>query len=452
MRLFYFLLFFSFFKLFSNEKTDSLAAKGNAEQPNAVTLKVLDEADQPAAELSLSKNHSTICLNMIVKNESNVICRCLESVKPFIDYWVIVDTGSTDGTQKIIKEFMKDIPGELQERPWINFAHNRNEALSLAKGKSDYIFFIDADDKIEIAPDFHKKQLFDDSYMIDIKYGGMTYGRIALVKEGLPWEWKGAVHEVLVCYEAGPSGHLNDVIMRIIGGGDRSQDPKKFLRDAALLEKELEKDPTHARSQFYLAQSYRDAKSHDLAMIHYQKRVDMGGWDQEVFWSLYQVAQLTEELKKPESEIIKAYTRAYLYRPTRLEPLYGLCYYYRRQENYLMGYLIGQFVLKAFGNPAIRSMAHPLSDTSLMPDQLELTAPNDPLFIESCVYDYAFLLEYSICAYWLGKYQESKDICNHLLTKSDLPPHVRDCVKKNLSFSNQKLSEKMSIPILLKAG
>ena len=46
---------------------------------------------------------SKICLNMIVKDESRVIRRCLESVKPLIDYWVIVDTGSTDGTQEIIK-------------------------------------------------------------------------------------------------------------------------------------------------------------------------------------------------------------------------------------------------------------------------------------------------------------------------------------------------------------
>jgi Glycosyl transferase family 2. len=75
----------------------------------------------------------TVCLNMIVKNEIHVIRRCLSAVKEFIDYWVIVDTGSTDGTQEAIREFMKDSPGELHERPWCNFAHNRNEALDLAR-------------------------------------------------------------------------------------------------------------------------------------------------------------------------------------------------------------------------------------------------------------------------------------------------------------------------------
>src|ERR1700722_13597203 len=81
---------------------------------------------------------SQICLNMIVKNESHVIERCLASVKGIIDYWVIVDTGSTDGTQEIITNYLKDIPGELIERPWKNFGFNRTEALLLAREKGDY--------------------------------------------------------------------------------------------------------------------------------------------------------------------------------------------------------------------------------------------------------------------------------------------------------------------------
>ncbi len=92
----------------------------------------------------------TICLNMIVKNEAHIIAETLDSVAPHISSWVIVDTGSTDGTQDLIRNHMAGlgIPGELYERPWRNFGHNRTEALHLAQGHGDYIWAIDADETV----------------------------------------------------------------------------------------------------------------------------------------------------------------------------------------------------------------------------------------------------------------------------------------------------------------
>jgi glycosyltransferase involved in cell wall biosynthesis len=97
-----------------------------------------------------------ICLNMIVKNEADVVAETLDSVAPYISSWVIVDTGSTDGTQDVIRKHMArlGIPGELHERPWRNFGHNRTEALNLAQGHGDYIWVIDADDIVVGTPDF----------------------------------------------------------------------------------------------------------------------------------------------------------------------------------------------------------------------------------------------------------------------------------------------------------
>jgi glycosyltransferase involved in cell wall biosynthesis len=81
------------------------------------------------------KKQPTICLTMIVKNESKVIRRCIDSVKDYINYWVIVDTGSTDGTQDLVKEIMDEygIPGELHERPWVDFGHNRTRVFNMLK-------------------------------------------------------------------------------------------------------------------------------------------------------------------------------------------------------------------------------------------------------------------------------------------------------------------------------
>ena len=134
-----------------------------------------------SGSLGAEASRKTLCLNMIVKNEKPVIARCLASVKPIVDYWVIVDTGSTDGTQDIIRECMKDVPGELYERPWKNFEHNRNEALELSKGKSDYVLIMDADDKLEFDPTFKLPQLTAGSYRLWLKLGGVSYQRHQII-------------------------------------------------------------------------------------------------------------------------------------------------------------------------------------------------------------------------------------------------------------------------------
>ena len=93
----------------------------------------------------------TICLNMIVKNEAPIIANLLKSVKDVIDYYIIVDTGSNDGTPEIIKKIMDEykIDGEIHHEKWINFGINRQQALDKAIGKADYALIIDADEEIK---------------------------------------------------------------------------------------------------------------------------------------------------------------------------------------------------------------------------------------------------------------------------------------------------------------
>ena len=99
----------------------------------------------------------TVTLCMIVKDEAHVIERCLSSVLPMIDYWVIVDTGSTDGTQQKIKDFFdrNGIKGELHQSTWTDFGTNRSEALAYAqKTGHDYSLMIDADEILVFDPGF----------------------------------------------------------------------------------------------------------------------------------------------------------------------------------------------------------------------------------------------------------------------------------------------------------
>jgi len=366
----------------------------------------------------------TICLNMIVKNESPVIERCLESVKPLIDTWVIVDTGSTDGTQDIIRNFMKDIPGELQERPWINFGHNRNEALELAKGKADYVLIIDADESLVFKPEFKLPDIDKDYYYITTEYGGTNYPRNQLVSTALDWKWVGVLHEVLCCDDAKTNSTLENVVNYVRTDGNRSTDPLKYHKDAALLEKAMLEDPKHTRNQFYLAQSYRDAGENALALMNYKKRIAMGGWDQEIFWSLLQVGILQETLGMSPEIIKKGYENTYQYRPTRLEPLYRLATYKRSLNDFQGGY---EAALKG----------------------LHLRSSNDLLFVETWIYDYGLLLEYSINAYWVDKYYEALLASHLLLANPKIPENVRECATRNLVWINLKINEELEKQKLL---
>lgn len=359
----------------------------------------------------------TICLSMIVKNESAVITRCLATVKPIIDHWVIVDTGSTDGTQEIIKEYMKDIPGELYEHPWVDFAHNRNQALEYTAGKADYALFIDADEMLEYAPDFKLPELDKDSYLMTLLRGNIQYGLTSLVRTDMGWKWVGVLHEYLSCPERKTVGQINGVFKTTKSDGDRSKDPQKYLKDIRVLQAALEKEPTNDRYMFYLAQSFHDYGDYENSIETYQKRVAMGGWDQEVFYSLWQIARMQEYLDKDTETVASAYKKAYLYRPIRAEPLNDLAKYYMLHKDFEKAY-------------EVSSIAR------------TIPRPSDILFVEKTAYDFDIELEYSVAAYWVGHYEESQKVNLDLLAKSNLPDEIRKLVENNLAFANKKLIEK----------
>ena len=369
-----------------------------------------------AVHFTLIANDPTICLNMIVKDESAVITRCLGSLKSLIDYWVIVDTGSTDGTQKIIKEFMKDVPGELHERPWKNFGHNRNEALSLAKGKGDYLLFIDADEIFQHEPNYKFPKLDKDFYFITTNFNGTHYGRVQLVNNHLGWKWEGVLHEGLACKGARSSGLIKGITNFVYTDGARSKDPKKYEKDALALEEALLLEPKNSRYVFYLAQSYKDAGNYPKALENYQKRIEMKGWDEEVFISMLYSAEMKELMEYPKEDVVKSYVKAFEYRPSRREPLYRLAQYLRKNEHYAHGYVVAKA-------------------------GLAIPQPKDLLFVDTGSYSYGTLLESSICAYWMGKYQECHDETCQILAIKDLPLHIKECAERNLAFAKQKIKE-----------
>lgn len=357
----------------------------------------------------------TVCLNMIVKDESPVIKRSLSSVKNMIDYWVIVDTGSTDGTQQIIKEFMKDIPGELHERPWVNFEHNRNEALALAKNKGDYVLFIDADEQLEFSQAFLRPFLDQDCYLISVRQEFSDILRVFLVKNSMNWTWKGVLHEELICPQASTIGMLKGVaISALFQDGHRAQDPKKHLKDAQTLEEALRKDPSNARYTIFLAQSYLCGKDYPSALKAFIKRAAMGGNEEEVFWSLYQIGCIREILGAPSNEIIDCYSKAYAFRPSRAEPLFRLANHYYETDHFLLGYCVAQL-------------------------GLSISYPNDLIYVQRPIYDYLLLFVTANCAHRLGRYEEAATLYKKILSMKNLPAEMQKETAFNLSINEQCL-------------
>lgn len=365
---------------------------------------------------------STICLNMIVKDEKDVIERALNSAIPFIDTWVIVDTGSTDGTQEIIKNTLKNIPGTLYERPWKNFEHNRNEALSLAKGKADYILILDADDTLESEKGFTlPKNLDKDYYHLWIHLGGTTYTRPQLIKASLPWSWVGVLHEALVCPSAVNSGLLEGLKYVCSRDGARSKDPEKYLKDALVLEEAVKNEPDNRRYIFYLAQSYRDAGKPEESLKWYNKRIELRGWDEEVFWSMLQVAHLQRQLDLPIETVLDSYYRAHRFRPHRVEPLYYMAEIYNQLQNYDLAYATIKY-----------------KDFIKQPPQRDL------LFNQDWIDDYGIDFQLSIASYYVGKYEESLQCCDKLLKNENIPESWKEITISNRKFPLEKINEKIA--------
>jgi glycosyltransferase involved in cell wall biosynthesis len=352
---------------------------------------------------------------MIVKNEAQVITRCLASVKPLIDYWVIVDTGSTDGTQEIIQQFLADIPGELHQSSWRNFGENRTEAFELAKYKGDYILFMDADDTLEWDEDVTLPHLSSDLYNFWRGTKSFSYIKPQLVRGDLPWKWVGVTHEYLDCKKPYTSKILEG-IHYVSGDGGARSGVEKFWKNIELLTEGLKEEPNNIRYMFYLAESYKDAGEKAKALEWYQKRAMSGGWSEEVFWSKLQIAHILRDLRFPATIVILSYEDAHAFRPHRIEPIYYLVEFLNQQEEYL----------KAYEWICFReSLSKPLT--------------RDYLFNEDWIQDYGFLFQKSICSYYVGQYQESLDACNQLLLNPQLPQVWRELVESNRLFPLEML-------------
>lgn len=361
-----------------------------------------------------------IALSGIVKNESKIIRRCLDACKDVIDYVAITDTGSTDKTPEIIEQWSKDnnVPCNVTRSKWVNFSHSRTEALRNSENAfpdADYLLLIDADMilenngfTIEI-----KNNLSKDAYYLEQYNPGIKYSNVRLVSTKHKWYYVGVTHEYITCQNHSEIVHLSELRINDIGDGGSKSD--KFTRDIKLLSDELKNknldQGLRTRYTFYLAQSYFDTNKYSKSLRYYRERLNMGGYDMEVWYSIYKIALCLEKMGRWE-EAEQEFIRAYSMKSYRCEPLTEIVRHHTFSEK--PDYARAELYI------------HKLEKQRDMPNM-------DGLFNIAHYKEYYIDFLISIVAYYCDEKTMGLKACNRIL-ESNAPEYIKQRTHENIKF------------------
>jgi len=325
-----------------------------------------------------------VVLVTMVKNEGAIIQRMLQSAFSAAKYVVVCDTGSTDDTlQKATDACGDSIPFRAYGDEWKNFGHNRTLALKHGRDAIDkwglcreetWMLLLDGD-MILVDAGFNPSQLNDDVILLEQRGGGIAYSNVRLIRSSISATYKCYTHEYLD-HGIAAKGTLKTLWIDDKGDGGCKAD--KLPRDEKLLQAQLKETPMDARTLFYLGHTLRDMGKTSEALVYYRKRVHVGGWDEEVWYSRYCIGMCLEKLGKT-NEALDEYAGAWASRPWRNEPLLKMAGIYHARNDHARAYWTAKAGL---------STAYPTGDL---------------LFVEKEAYYDSFLRFASIHGYFIGQ-------------------------------------------------
>lgn len=365
----------------------------------------------------------TLGLSMIVKNEHHVIERVLNSVYKHIDYWVIVDTGSTDGTQKLVIDFFNDknIPGELKQIEWRDFSTSRNVALEAVEATCKWGIWIDADEEFFPEDKTTLKEklegVSDDTETVSLmtKYGSVNYARKNIWKCGLGFRWVGPIHELLMREEE-KSGIVfsSGYVLVKPEGSSWANVQEKYAEHAKILEAYTHEndDP---RWIFYTAQSYRDSNNFVKAIEWYRKRAEINtGYYEEIYVSRFMIARLADLLKWPKQDVMALYNEAHKADPLRGESLKYLILYLHSLKDWELAYVYSSYAIRY---------------------NLKNPYPTRALFIDNDCYQYQILELHAISCYYSKRLEEGSTAYWNM--RKQLPKNIKPDVLKRIEENAQ---------------
>lgn len=356
-------------------------------------------------------------LCMIVKDEVAGIAKTLESVRPHIDRWLILDTGSTDGTQALVRTVMAEVPGELHEAPFVDFATTRNAVMDLAGTDCEYILWLDAEDCLHGGDNLRRfleqgpQAALADGFFLTMRMASNAFRSIRLVRSRAGWRYRGVVHEVLMA----PEGHgSRQLIPDVAITHERQQESAertraRWERDRELLFQAIAQNPLDTRATFYLAQTYRCLGMIPEAIATYRRRVELGGWQEEVYCSLMAIADMSSTVGIQWPEVQQLYLEAHAMAPHRAEPLCAIADHYVKEQAYALGYV---FALRAYEIP--------------YPEQ-------DILFVDAGTYTWRAADLLATTAYYVGAFALGAKAARQALAASPDNPRLQ----ANLRFYEQ---------------
>ena len=374
-----------------------------------------------------------ITVLMMVKNEKKRLHVSLESVKSFADSIVIFDTGSTDNTIQICKDFSEkyNIPLRLKEGAFVDFSTSRNESLEFADSFEDidYLLLLDTNDELRGGDNLRR---FAEEYkdnkstgflMVQEWWSGQhdKYYNVRFIKAHKGWRYAGVVHEYIkTSMDEEPIVKLPDSAILY---QDRTQDDdksgKRFKRDKELLYNEYVKDPTEPRTVFYLAQTCSCLGENDESLYFYKIRSTLEGFQEEKFHSLLRSGELTQKLNHEWHDSMIFYIKAFEH-SHRAEPLLFIAIHYIQIKMWVMAFT---FLKLACSIPY----------------------PQDAiLFVNRHDYDYKRWHLLGIVAYYVGQFQDGKAACLIAIEYSKTDTKVNsDIDKSNLKFYEDKEAEEI---------
>jgi glycosyltransferase involved in cell wall biosynthesis len=304
--------------------------------------------------LRIAAESDLLCVSMILKDEAHCIQKTIDSCKDIVDRWVILDTGSTDGTQEVLRGLLGDKLC-LFEEPFVDFATSRNRALDLCGQDSKFILMLSADEEVRepkvlrqfLSTRQHEK---DEAYRTTVEFLGiLVYDSVRVMRSTSIWRYVGVTHEVLVK----PGG--NPDVLRINGcsivhhddASPNAVEKKKsrYAKDLQLLSAETRNNPTDTRAWCYLGLTHFWLGNYAEAIQALEKRVSFGGWHEEVFISKLTIARSASYLF-PWNLVLERYLEAFAHSPHRAEPLADVTKHYADEENHALAVMFGKIAFE----------------------------------------------------------------------------------------------------------